>query len=266
MRLNYISLSGILFMFLISSCCNNIYYVNDPVPFATVKRKSDWNLSGGLNYGHLTKGLHGNFTIAVTDNLFILGSYSNYFGDCKSRQTFNGVTTTQSISYFGRSILPGIGYYKSLGDDFYFECITGAKYGINQNKNSIEEFEFRHIKYFLQPGVTFQKEIFQAGFAFRMGFIDYLNYKTGKQNTVPEIARNKIIPYLDPAFFLAIGSNNFKFGAQISMTVSQNTDINYYVFGSLFGLIHEDPLSLSIFLKIAVPSNLPQKENSSVSY
>ncbi len=238
----------------VSSCCSNLYYVNDPVITANVTKKADLNIAGGLNAGNVTSGGHFHGSVAVSNNLFISSAFSNYSGGCTDISTVNGVTTDNSIKYSGQSFLLGGGYYKALGKGFYFEGSIGGKYGKNHNKKSIEDFEYRHVKYIFQPGITFTSDYFQAGLAFRFGMIDYLPFKTGSQHIIPEIATKSAIPYVDPAIYFCGGGKYVKVGCQLSYTIADNSTIAYDPLGIFFGGIKSDPLSVSLFIKITVPS------------
>lgn len=151
----------ILFGLFLSSCCSNLYYANDPVVFANVTEKSDFNLAGGLNFGRLTKGINFHGSTAFSRKFFVTGSFTNYSGDCTTVSSVDGVTTDSKVRYAGNSFLFGIGYYKPIKNNFYFEGSIGGKYGNNSNTGADESFEYRHIKYFYSPELPIREIVFK---------------------------------------------------------------------------------------------------------
>jgi len=229
------------------------------VVFANVTEKSDFNIAGGLNVGQVTSGGHLHANVAISPKFYLSGSFTSYSGGCSESSTFNGVTTNNTTKYSGKSFLFGFGYYKSLGKHFYFENALGAKYGNNANVRAYENFEYRHIKYFLQPGISYTRKHFQTGIALRLGLIDYLNHATGSQNTIPKIATEGVSPYVDPAFFICAGGKFIKIGSQISATFSDYSNITFIPVGSAFSMVSYDALSFSLFLRITIPSKITEK-------
>jgi hypothetical protein len=238
----------------LSSCCSNLYYVNDPVIFGNVTKKANFNVAGGINVGTLTSGAHFNGSVAITNNLYVSAAYTHYSGSCTESITVGGNTTNDSTKYSGNSILTGIGYYTKIGKNLYFEGLLGGKYGNNANRRATENFEYRHMKYFIQPGIAYTAKNFQAGLALRFGIIDYLPHSTGSLNVIPEIATDGGKVFLDPAVYISGGWEYVKVGGQLSTTFSDNTSIAYFPLGTALGLIDSDPLSLSLFIQVTIPS------------
>lgn len=233
---------------LLSSCCSNLYYVNDPVVFANVTKKADFNLAGGFNVGTLTSGSHLQGSAAISNRLYLSSSFSNYSGNCSESSSANG--NNNSIKYSGHSFLCGLGYYKTLGKNYYFEGLIGGKYGNNSNKKANEDFEYRHLKYVIQPGLTYTRDHFQAGIALRFGMIDYLPFKTGSENRIPEIATQGAKPYVDPAFYICGGGQYVKVGGQISSTFADNSTIAYTPLGSYLVMLHQTHYLCPCLLKL----------------
>lgn len=236
---------------LCTSCCSSLYYVNDPVIHANVREVGDLTFGAGVNTGSITSGLHMQATAAISDKIFAAASFSNYSGSCGSTSTFNGKTVNDSKEYTGHSTLLSGGYYKAIGNDFYFEGAAGAKFGRNMNVTTSEKFEFIHLKYFIQPGISYNRDHFQAGFALRMGVIDFLPHKTGSLHQDPGLSS---MPYLDPGIYLGFGAKWVKLGIQLSTTIAENIPVAFHPLGTLLGLVETDPTSFSLFLRVTIPS------------
>jgi hypothetical protein len=229
-----------------------VYYVNDPVVLGHVTQRSDLNIGGGLNTGEITSGLHAHAAYALTSQFFATGSFTGYKGGCTEIRINNGDTIDNSIHYSGNSFLAGFGYYKALGNHFYFESCGGIKYGANFNWKSTETIRFYHLKYFLQPAFTYARKYFQAGAGVRFGIIDYLPVKTGSLGLVPGISGRSPVFYADPSIELAAGGSKLKLGLQVSGTFSDMGPVLLDPLANvIFGNSSTDLLSISFFLRFS---------------
>lgn len=256
------TISYILAGIFLNSCSDTIYnYVNDPVVFANVTSRSDFNVSGGLNMAEMTSGLHINGNVAISDELYLAGAWSNYnkSSGTSAGSGFFSQPYSREIQSSGNSFLCGLGYYSSLGSsDFNFEGTVGAKYGTNKNHivssyNPPENIDYMHMKYYVQPGITYNGEYFQAGLACRLGVVDYLSHPTGLQNKSPEIAAKGVLPFADPAVFVCAGSKYIKLGVQFSCTFGDATKSSILPYKYPLDVSH-DPVSFSVFLRVTIPS------------
>ena len=240
-------------LYILSGCCSNLYYVNDPVVTGSVTKKNDFNAAAGVNFGDLSSGLHGHASYAISNSLVAIGSITGYSGSCTSKN-YDYADSSINVRYLGRKIGFGAGYYRSLNNINYFEVLGGGQFGISENKSGTENFEYRYVKYFIQPGFYQQTENFQFGVSLRMGLMDYLNYPTGSANEVQKISTAGPIFYIDPAIVLCMGSRMFKIGVQLSYTLSSQTTIGFTRYSIFQGSVVDDPLSISLFLRFSLSS------------
>jgi hypothetical protein len=261
---------------LFTSCCQSVYFVTDPVVTANVKQRSDVNISGGLNTGSTTGGFHFNGAYALTEKYFISASGTHYSGTCQSSNSSNGTSVKKNVNYSGNSLMGAFGYYKPLGNDFYFEPCAGLKFGTNfnswkidstQNGNTVstkENIQFYHLKYFIQPGIAYNRKFFQFGLGLRMGILDYLPVRTGSLNSAPSISHEAPMFLFEPGLQICGGGQHVKLGIEFTGTLS---DLGPVLIDPLFNNLlfsSTDRFALTFFLKVSLSKKtsedyVPQK-------
>ncbi|HEY6161670.1 MAG TPA: hypothetical protein VI112_10615 [Bacteroidia bacterium] len=263
-------LSALLIATLLSSCCQSVYFVTDPVVTANVKQKSDANLTAGLNTGSTTGGFHFNGSYALTEKYFVSASATHYSGSCRSSNSNNGTSVKKNVDYSGNSMMGAFGYYKPLGNNFYFESCAGLKFGTNfnfwkidstQNANTIstkENIQFYHLKYFIQPGIAYNRKHFQAGLGLRMGVLDYLPRKTGSLNSAPSISHEAPVFLFEPGLQVCGGGEYVKFGAEFTGTLSDLGPLLLDPLSNVF-FSSTDRFALTFFLKVGFGKKMGDK-------
>jgi hypothetical protein len=227
--------------------------VNDPVVAGCVTKKNDFNVSSGLNIGNLSSGFHASASYAMTNKLMVTGSFTGYRGSCSSTN-FDYADSSTNVFYSGRKFGLGFGYYRPLNENNYFELIGGGQFGISINEREAEKFEYHYLKYLIQPGLVHQTGRIQAGLCLRFGVIDYLNFPTGSFHEIQHISTKSPNFYIDPGVFVCAGGPAVKLGIQLNYTLSQQSSIGYTYLGQYLGTVIDDPLSISLFLRLSLPS------------
>lgn len=238
-------------LYLLDSCCSNIYYVNDPVVSGSVSKKNDVNFAAGANIGNLSSGFHGHASYAITNKIVSIGTFTSYSGTCESNN-LDFTDSSYNVNYRGKKFGLGAGYYRPLSNNNYFEVIGGSQLGISYNERQTENFEYRYMKYFVQPGIYKLTDQIQFGLSLRMGIIDYLNYPTGSNNEVQKISKDSPYFYADPSLQVCLGGSSVKVGLQVNYTLSSKSSIGLYKLGLYLGSIADDPLSMSVFLRLSI--------------
>ncbi|MFY7991469.1 MAG: hypothetical protein ACOVO3_12100, partial [Fluviicola sp.] len=228
-------------------------YVNDPVVSGSATKKNDIHVAAGANIGNLSSGLHGHASYAFTNNAVIVATATGYSGSCTTKN-FDYADSSTSVQYTGRKFGIGTGYYRPLSNNNFIEVLAGGQFGISENERNSENYEYRYIKYFVQPGFYQYTEHFQVGFYLRTGLIDYLNFPTGANHEIQKVSTNSPIFYVDPSFSMCVGGKMTKVGVQVNYTLSTMTSVGMYKLGLYLGDVVQDPLSLSFFLRFSIPS------------
>ncbi len=248
--MKYFNFLILLVILSFTSCRTIIFYSNEPVIHPDVDEAGDYNVSGGIHLGQFAGGVHLNGNAAMTENIYISGSFTNFNGKVTtSTSNSNGTTSSSSDNFKGSMYNLALGYYKKFDSDISIYGGLGLSYGTNLNNSGNYFTNVYHNKYYIQPGFGINKPFFDFGLSFRLGLLDISQLKSNDPNITPGNTGFDNLFLFEPGLTLSAGGQ-FKAGFQFSYTFSEYTSIGYW--SALFGGAVMDNLSMSFFIKFDI--------------
>ncbi len=182
-------------LILLSGC--ELYYIPPHVQTPTHEKKGD--LAANLQASYTFSG---SASYAITDHIFIGGSYMGYSSETDSMTTDD---------YFRTTTLEG-GYYNfDTVNNLHFEIMAGTGFG---QVGDAGGFEVNFNRLYIQPGIAFlsDRRVVENHLNFRFATVQY------QAQTNPQV-NPFTVNYFEPSYTLRVGSPNVKFHVQFGLSV-----------------------------------------------
>lgn len=243
----------LLLLLVFSSCRTVIFYSNEPVIHPDVDEAGDYNISGGIYMGQFVGGMHLDGSVAVTENIYISGGFTNFNGNGKTTTSTFGTRVSSTDKFSGSLYNLVLGYYKRFDSDFTVYGGIGLSYGENLNNSGYYFSNFYHNKYYIQPGIGLNKPYFDLALNLRVGLLDIMKLKSNDPDIPSGNTTFDNLFLFEPGLTLS-GGGKIKAGLQLSITFSEYASIGYW--STFFGGAVMDNLALSLFIKLDIDKGL----------